>query len=189
MSEKISVSRFAADYEAAKNESEKTKLVKNVITRHYVPIIEKIVVLQEILGTAFRDRGGLSLPNEFSLHTNFHIAVLSLYTTLAIEKTGDGDREAGLRAYDALQACGAWNELFQAIGSDYDELARVRDMYLKNVHAENELTVQIARQVSRLGALIGSALSPLADALAGQMGDLNPDDLNAFKEELLKVVK
>lgn len=189
MSEKITVSTFVGKYESSKTKADKVRVVKSVIERSYVPFIEKLAIIQAMLESAFVDRDGVKVPDAFCIHTNFYITVLSLYTSLDIERNDDNDKEAALRAYDMLQSCGIWEVLFDTIGSDYQELILVRDMYLANVKAENELTIQIARQVTRFGTLIGAALSPLSTMVQEELAKLSPEDLETIKSEMFKIVK
>lgn len=182
MSEKITVSEFAYRYNTAKTRDDKSNVINSIICRAYVPFVEKAAVVQAVMGTAFDDQNGMKIPNAFCLHTSFYTMVLSLYTSLAVEKIDDDDKEAGLRAYDTLQANGIWSAIFEAIGSDYIELKAVRDMYLENMEMDRAPMVQIPKQVSRFGSLVGTAVKE-------QIDKLNPEDLNVIKTELMKVVK
>lgn len=189
MNEKITVSAFANKYEAAKTKAEKSNLIKSIIRRPYVPFIEKITMIQSMLEPSFNDQDGIKIPNQFSLHTNFCTTVLFLYTSLEIDEDGTDDKTAALRAYDILQATGIWQRLFEAIGPDYLELVKIRDMYLENMKAENQITVQLAKQVTRFGTLVGTALEPLASTMTQELEKMTPDDISALTKEVLSVVK
>lgn len=189
MNEKTTVSAFANKYESAKTRSDKSNLVKSIIRRSYVPFIEKITMIQSMLETSFNDQGGIKIPNQFSLHTNFYTTVLFLYTSLEIEEEGTDDKTAALRAYDILQSTGIWERIFETIGSDYWELIRIRDMYLENMKAENQITVQLAKQVTRFGTLIGTALEPLTVAMTQELEKMTPDDISGLTNGILSVVK
>lgn len=197
MTERLTVEQFAARYTAAKTKAEKNKVVDSVITRTYVPFMEKVTSVQILLESAFDDRDGLKIPNEFCIHLNFQLLILTLYTNLEItqEKSTDGensdldDKTALSRAYDVLQSCDLWTVLIERIGIDYYELLNIKEMYLKNISVENEMTVQFAKQISRFGNLIGSAFKPLADQLLGEVDQLNAADKAELKSLLFELVK
>ena len=86
MNKKMTVSTFTTQYINCKKESARNSLVRSIIKRSYVPVTEKVSIIQELLVVAFDEKDGLKIPNALCLHINFHIIILSLYTDLEIDK-------------------------------------------------------------------------------------------------------
>ena len=188
MNKKMTVSTFATQYINCKKESDRNSLVRSIIKRSYVPVTEKVSIIQELLGVAFDEKDGLKIPNALCLHVNFHIIILSLYTDLEIDKK-ENDRTAGFRAYDIFQSCELWNVLKRQIGADYKELEKIRDLYLENMATENDLVVQLSNQITRFGTLISLAFRPLANTIQSEMNNLNESQKDNFKSSMIKILK
>lgn len=189
MSEKLTVSQFANRYMTAKTNADKANVIKSVITRPYVPFLEKVTTLKLLLGTAITEKDGLKIRDEIALHVNFHLVILTLYTNLIIEKNGEDDKEAMFRAYDIMESCGLWEKIVVVIGRDYVELEKVRDLYLANIDSENDLTRQLASQVTRFSTLISTSLKPAMEGLKAEIDNLSSVDKEHLKESFFEVVK
>ena len=184
----MTVSTFATKYNNCKRLSDKENLVRSIIKRPYVTYIEKVSMIQSLLGASFNEKNGLKIPDELCIHINFHILILSLYTDLEIDKTGN-DKTDGFQAYDIFQACDIWSVLKRQIGPDYAELENVKELYIKNMAAENELSVQLSNQVTRFATLINSAFKPLASIIQTAMENLSSEDRENLKNNIVKIIK
>lgn len=180
---KISVNEFAEQY---RNTESKTAAAESIIRRRYVPYLEKVSTLKALLGSALSERDGLHIPDEIALKINFNFAILTLYTNLEIDRGSEEASEAVFRAYDTLQELNIWDALTAAIGEDYEELLSVRRAYLENIRHQNDITVQLAGQATRFGALIGAALKPAADALSRELRQMSDEEKAAFKSKFIQ---
>lgn len=194
MSNKVTVTDFVDRYISAKTTADKNKVIDSVIIRNYVPFIEKVSTIKILLEPAFHDVDGLKLPDEFCLHLNYHLTILTLYTDLEINQDrpeGDdsADKTAVSRAYDKLQSCNLWSAIFERIGVDCEELQRIKEMYLKNRRNQNELLPQFAKQISRFRKLAETVFKPLVDQIIGELSALSDAEKADLKSGLFKLIK
>lgn len=184
MNTKIKVSEFVSMFKEAASFQDECEAIRAIIRRTYVPYMEKVTVLKALLGTSFTEQDGLMVLDHISLHLNYRMAVIFLYTNLEIEKNDDEDKEALIRAYDMLAELGLFEKIIELIGADYTELETVRRNYLENMLAENALTMQFAKQVTRFGSIISAATLPAIRSLQANIDNLSETDKEKLKTQI-----
>jgi len=86
---------------------------------------------------------------------NFIMGILVLYTDITPDKDKDG-KSLTLNSYDLLRTSGAISYIYDAIGSDLEELMNVQATVLDTWHNANCSTEAfIAKQVNRFAGIFG----------------------------------
>jgi hypothetical protein len=173
---KVLVKDFVYKYNKAQVQANKTKLVKEILTRTYVSVIEKYQILEIMHNNSIVTQpNGIEYINTFTARMNFTSALLLLYTKLDHERDSNNVPKAH-ESYDMLKASGALDAILTEIGdSEINELVSVNDCITNNFYNQHTTEAFIAKQVDRLslvlGAVIKSGIENLLESINNQTGN------------------
>lgn len=161
---KISAKDFVDTYKSLDKNEDKKELIKGIIVRRYVPIMNKAGMADQIVSLCGRKNGILN-SNSLGLYLSYVLGVIQLYTNLDVKN------EKFYEDYDLLQEEHLIDIIFAEIGEDLKEFQTVLNMYRDDFEKNNYSIV------GGLGATI--------DAInkAGQMLSENPDFRKAVMKE------
>lgn len=98
--EKINAKEFVCKFKELKTEEEKYNFVASVITRQYVPVLEKQLALQVMLDKSIvTDENHMKYIDMFLSKINLNLAIISLYTNIKCS-TPQEDNRSPIDDYD-----------------------------------------------------------------------------------------
>lgn len=173
---KMSVTEFANNYKKYMAESkndELNELMSKVIKRRYAPVALKKFFLQIALDKSIQSEpNGYKYIDMFALRINFYAILISLYTTLYIEKD-EKDTPLVLEAYDAMHKndtydTDIWDELFnnELAAGEFDELMSIQknlvDTFYNKEGNTGAIIMKLADDISRkLGIAAGYTINEM----------------------------
>lgn len=159
----MTVTDFIEKWDSAIDCRERTNLLKSVVKKSYVPIIEKRTMIQLAVDKAtVANQNGLKYIDMFVLRFNFYLIFIPLYTTLHFFDTKENNVETKdtLKIYDLFQSRGIWDVLFEILGeAETQEMTTIQKNILDTFH-NRESTMEAA--IYKVGDLIGRKIGVAA---------------------------
>lgn len=168
---KITVKDFVDKYTKTTSDISKDNLVKSIIYRRYVPILEKKIFLQAIFDKSITGEEPNRYVDEFLKQLNTTIAILQLYTDLDMKKSKEDKSTKMFDDYDLLASNDLLNKIFNEIP----------ESELKAILAINE---QISETFYNQNNSIEAFLSKLSDKFSTTFGAVTNGSINALLEVL-----
>ena len=182
---KIFVSSFTNEFKKLTSESTKRGMVQKHVLRHYSPILHKMNVLQNMMNGCVKEGKAGKYIDMGASKMNFIMAILILYTDLAIDKIVNEEGKEipdTCTAYDQLKETGALDMIIEEIGADITELLTVQENILGTWHNENCST---AAYISGLVEKISMIFSTAMGKEIGSLADVLSAGTNEDKAELV----
>ena len=165
---KISITEFIEHFNGLQSDTAKQKYVGSVITRKYVPILEKRYLLQLMCEKSVVEEPIKSIDLVVN-KVNFIMAILGLYTSIVCERD-ENDAPKSFEAYDLLKQNNVLQIITATIGSDLDELLSINQEVLDTWYATNTSTKAYVNEVvetasRRFGVTVNVLLDKLTEIL------------------------
>ncbi|MCQ2147441.1 MAG: hypothetical protein MJZ16_07990 [Bacteroidales bacterium] len=142
----VLITDFIQQYSTAASNTAKQKICQNIMTRKYVPVMEKYVAISSVFSGANRLANNLIFYNSFVEYVSYTMSIIKLYTNLT-----NGEMTM-MDAYDALSECGAVADILNTIGErELLELNRIRG-FISSDAERNECSpyAYFATQIGRV---------------------------------------
>ena len=151
------VKAFCKKYTTTTSEHVKGDMIKKIIKVTYVPVMMKRAALQRMLDISIVVTGhGTDYIDMFLSRINMIMCIVGLYTDLKVEKDGDG-LPLTFEAYDALTESGVLAKIYEQIPEqELAELTSINGVLMDNFYNERTVENFVAKQLSRVSALVGS---------------------------------
>lgn len=176
----MTVTDFIEKWDSTLDYREKDSLLKSVIKKSYVSIIEKRTMIQLAVDKAtVTDQKDLKYIDMFVLRVNFYLIFIPLYTTLHLENSIETNDI--LNIYDLFQSKKIWNSLFELLGeAEIQEMTTIQKNILDTFH-NRESTMEAA--IYKVGDLIGRKIG-----VAAGYAIENLDKISQNKDLMNKIV-
>lgn len=182
---KITVEDFVKNYKES-DMRERDEYVSSIITRKYVPIIEKNALLTIFFQKSLVEKNGIKAIDNLASYLNYISAILLLYTSLELranEKTADED-------YDILVESGALDHIFNEIGvGELDEIKMIYD-FIKSefIEREHSLSGYMSKAMNYIDVISESFIKGLSNTI-GDISDINNFDTEKLLDTLNSFIK
>lgn len=186
---KILITEFIEHFNSLQSDTLKQKYVSSIITRKYVPILEKRYLLQLMCEKSVVEESIKSIDLVVN-KVNFIMAILGLYTSIVCERD-ENDVPKSFEAYDLIKQNDVFQFIAMAIGSDLDELLSINQEVLDTWYATNTSTKAYVNEVVETASRkFGITVEVLLDKLT----EILEDDAKMKKvvttlEKLMKKIK
>lgn len=190
---KISVKDFINKYNQLHSDELKDRMVKSLITRKYVPVLEKKLYLQVMLDNSIVDNNGQKYVDMFVNKINVTTAVLTLYTNLDL--SNDNDKTKAFENYDLLAENDILNVLFNKIPeSELTTILSINDQLLETFYNKNNsIHAFISEMVDRFSVTFGALANGSIKSLIGILDDEKKmnDIMNKLsnKDSIIQIAK
>ena len=148
--EKISVDEFVKNFRELTTEEEKHNYIASVITRQYVPVLEKQLALQVMLDKSIvTDENHMQYIDMFLSKINLNLAIISLYTNIKCSKPHE-DNRSPIDDYDDFRE----NNLFNMVCSfipeaELTELSSIQNSLIETFYNKYSSTEAVLNRLMK----------------------------------------
>lgn len=167
MKKDMTVKEFVDQFSTCKTDAAKNALVKSIIKTHYVPYEQKVVLSRICVNTSNVDaKTKVVRINTPATYLNYITTLLSMYTSLKMEKNKSSE------TYDALVKANALQPILNSIGPDLDEFQSVLKMCTDDFR-ENETSTRSAveKLISFMATMLDTSIQELTESI--KLKDMN----------------
>ena len=195
---KITVSDFVKKYKQLSSDSLKERLIKSIIIRTYVPVLEKKLFLQVMFDKSLVGEEPNRHVDMFLNSINVTLAILGMYTKLNFEKTEE-NKTTMFEAYDMLAELDLLNVIFNEIpSSELTQISAINEQIIETYYNEHNsmqsfATKLVDRFANTFGVLTKGSIDSLSDILNDEeklnsvIDKLNKDNkLNQIAKRFMK---
>ena len=182
---KITVSDFVKKYKQLSSDSLRERLIKSIITRTYVPVLEKKLFLQVMFDKSLTGEEPNRHVDMFLNSINVTLAILGMYTKLNFEKTEE-NKTTMFEAYDMLAELDLLNVIFNEIpSSELTQISAINEQIMETYYNEhNSMQVFATKLVDRFANTFGVLTKGSIDSLSEILND--EEKLNSVIDKLNK---
>ena len=182
---KITVSDFVKKYKQLSSDSLKERLIKSIIIRTYVPVLEKKLFLQVMFDKSLVGEEPNRHVDMFLNSINVTLAILGMYTKLNFEKTEE-NKTTMFEAYDMLAELDLLNIIFNEIpSSELTQISAINEQIMETYYNEhNSMQSFATKLVDRFANTFGVLTKGSIDSLSDILND--EEKLNSVIDKLNK---
>lgn len=182
---KITVSDFVKKYKQLSSDSLKERLIKSIIIRTYVPVLEKKLFLQVMFDKSLVGEEPNRHVDMFLNSINVTLAILGMYTKLNFEKTEE-NKTTMFEAYDMLAELDLLNIIFNEIpSSELTQISAINEQIMETYYNEhNSMQSFATKLVDRFANTFGVLTKGSIDSLSDVLND--EEKLNSVIDKLNK---
>ena len=182
---KITVSDFVKKYKQLSSDSLKERLIKSIITRTYVPVLEKKLFLQVMFDKSLVGEEPNRYVDMFLNSINITLAILGMYTKLNFEKTEE-NKTTMFEAYDMLAELDLLNVIFNEIpSSELTQISAINEQIMETYYNEHNSTQAfVTKLIDRFANTFGVLTKGSIDSLSEILND--EEKLNSVIDKLNK---
>lgn len=167
---KILITEFIEHFNGLQSETAKQKYVNSIITRKYIPILEKRYLLQLMCEKSVVEDPVKSIDLVVN-KVNFIMAILGLYTSIICERD-ENDVPKSFEAYDLIKQNDVFQFIALGIGTDLDELLSINKEVLDTWYTTNTSTKAYVNEMLETAARrFGITIEVLLDKLTEILED------------------
>lgn len=183
---KILITEFIEHFNGLQSDTAKQKYVSSIITRKYVPILEKKYLLQLMCEKSVVEEPVKSIDLVVN-KINFIMAILGLYTSIVCERD-ENDAPKSFEAYDLIKQYDVFKYIAYDIETDLNELISINQEILDTWYATNTSTKAYVNElIETASRRFGITVEVLLDKLTGILED--ETKMKKFITVFEKVVK
>lgn len=182
---KITVSDFVKKYKQLSSDSLRERLIKSIIIRTYVPVLEKKLFLQVMFDRSLTGEESNRHVDMFLNSINVTLAILGMYTKLNFEKTEE-NKTTMFEAYDMLAELDLLNVIFNEIpSSELTQISAINEQIMETYYNEhNSIQSFATKLVDRFANTFGVLTKGSIDSLSEILND--EEKLNSVIDKLNK---
>lgn len=182
---KITVSDFVKKYKQLSSDSLRERLIKSIITRTYVPVLEKKLFLQVMFDRSLTGEESNRHVDMFLNSINVTLAILGMYTKLNFEKTEE-NKTTMFEAYDMLAELDLLNVIFNEIpSSELTQISAINEQIMETYYNEHNSTQAfVTKLIDRFANTFGVLTKGSIDSLSEILND--EEKLNSVIDKLNK---
>lgn len=182
---KITASDFVKKYKQLSSDSLRERLIKSIITRTYVPVLEKKLFLQVMFDKSLVGEESNRHVDMFLNSINVTLAILGMYTKLNFEKTEE-NKTTMFEAYDMLAELDLLNVIFNEIpSSELTQISAINEQIMETYYnGHNSIQAFATKLVDRFANTFGVLTKGSIDSLSEILND--EEKLNSVIDKLNK---
>ena len=182
---KITVSDFVKKYKQLSSDSLRERLIKSIITRTYVPVLEKKLFLQVMFDKSLTGEESNRHVDMFLNSINVTLAIFGMYTKLNFEKTEE-NKTTMFEAYDMLAELDLLNVIFNEVpSSELTQISAINEQIMETYYNEhNSIQAFATKLVDRFANTFGVLTKGSIDSLSEILND--GEKLNSVIDKLNK---
>lgn len=182
---KITVSDFVKKYKQLSSDSLRERLIKSIIIRTYVPVLEKKLFLQVMFDKSLVGEESNRHVDMFLNSINVTLAILGMYTKLNFEKTEE-NKTTMFEAYDILAELDLLNIIFNEIpSSELTQISAINEQIMETYYNEHNSTQAfVTKLIDRFANTFGVLTKGSIDSLSEILND--EEKLNSVIDKLNK---
>lgn len=181
--ERISVEKFYNNYKALSSEELKENMIKSLITKSYVPILEKKILLQKSFERSLVGYEGNRYIDMFLSKINTTICILTMYTKLSFVKGEDAETNI-FDDYDILCEHNLLNKIFKYIPeTEIQSILTINEQIMQTFYNETKSTeAYVTALIDRFANVFGMAANSGMETLASTIND--EEKMKSFMSKL-----
>lgn len=180
----MTVLEFVDKYSKLNSAKAKEEMVKSIVKRTYCPILEKRIVLENLLNnSASTTEFGLRYIDMFVSKLNYTLSLIIIYTDLELDLEEDSENKAAKVSdiYDGLINSGLLEQICVLIGEkELKELTSINEMLINNFYEINTSPQAI---ISEVLTLILQLVSYVSNNRGIDNSSSNENESDSFNKE------
>ena len=175
----MKVQEFCKIYKSTTNVQTKSAQIEKIISTKYVPIADKIAIIEGLVKGLFKPSNGTMLTcNSITKYLSFTMIIVQTYTTL---ETDDLHKD-----YDVLVETGVLSKILEAIETDYSDIQNLFNLRFSDIMQEqNSIEALIHNNTYELVNKIGNSVETVTAKINGYIETLDEGKI----EKILKLTK
>lgn len=168
----IKVKDFVNNYKELNSDELKAKMMKSLLYRKYVPIMEKKVILQNMFNKSLLGDDGNKYVDMFINRIGVTISVISMYTNLTFNRDEDSENNI-FDDYDLLAGNDLLNLIFGMIPkSEVDSVLEINSQIIDTFYNQYKSTEAfVTSLVDRFAKTFGLTVESSSKALLEVLND------------------
>lgn len=163
---KIKVAQLVENYNSLSSSEGKEDLIKSLVIREYMPVLEKKLVIQTMFDKSLVNDNGNVYVDMFINKINVTFGILAMYTRIDFNKSDDPENSL-FDDYDLLMENDLLNKLFNYIPeSELNQILTINDQVHETFYNKYKSTEAFVNSViDRVSTVAGIFLESATDKL------------------------
>lgn len=161
------------------------ELLKNIIKKTYIPVMEKKELALATLALSTTNDDGFMQVDEFKKDICFKMLFLKQYTTLEITD----DFDSFINEYDVLESADVTEVFFDAyLCEEYKRALCILEQETKNLLNSNSIEAQLSKLIQHIGDSADSLIGLFNEKLEGfDISSILPEDMST--NEFIQIIE